>query len=375
MTQSSQPATSSGRISWRKLQRTALQKLLFAFAVSAVCLAQSSLSTDRTEIDPAGYLNFALDYVQVHAFRRTGVDWARIREQALARVPRPQSTIETYDAIRFALAGLGDHRSSLVLTPALESMESQLGRKPAANVPRRAPRSGPYSVRSSPEGRIVKSGGKTFALVVVTKCSCDDANLSTEYATKLQRVVADLDQFHPSGWIVDLRGNAGENMWPMLAGIGPVLGESDRVGESLGTQTRFAWRYRDGSAAEGSGRAKSSATVQGAAYRMAGTPRVAVLIDGTTGFAGEGVAIAFRGRANTRFFGEHTAGFSSMTETTLLADGASLTLVTGVQVDRAGKLYFDGLDPDELVPAAAKMLPDDQDEVLQQALWWLSMTS
>ena len=26
------------------------------------------------------------------------------------------------------------------------------------------------------------------------------------------------------GWIVDLRGNTGGNMWPMVAGVGPVLG-------------------------------------------------------------------------------------------------------------------------------------------------------
>ncbi len=27
------------------------------------------------------------------------------------------------------------------------------------------------------------------------------------------------------GWIVDLRGNDGGNMWPVVAGIGPILGE------------------------------------------------------------------------------------------------------------------------------------------------------
>jgi hypothetical protein len=375
MTQLSEPATSSGRFSWRKLQRNTSQRIVLILAISATCLAQSSTPVDKTKIDPAGYLNFALDYIQVHAFRRTGVDWARIREQALARAPRPQSTVETYDAIRFALTGLGDHRSSFLLTPALENLESQLGRKPATNVARRAPRSGPYSARSSPEGRVVKAGGKVFALVVVSKCSCDDASQSTEYATGLQRIIAELDQSHPSGWIIDLRGNAGESMWPMLAGIGPVLGESARVGESFATQSHFAWSYRNGTASENGGKAKSSGSVQGAPYKLAETPRVAVLIDGTTGFGGEGVAIAFRGRANSRFFGEHTAGFSSITETTLLADGASLTLVTGVQADRTGKLYFDGLDPDELVPAATKLLPDDRDEVLQQALWWLSMTN
>ncbi len=374
MTLPSKPTTPSGRCFWRKLQQIA-SLFLWATAVCTACLAQSSPPVDKTKIDPAGYLNFALDYIQIHAFRRTGVDWTRIREQALARAPRPQSTVETYDAIRFALAGLNDHRSSLLLTPELESLELKLDRKPAVNAPRRAPRSGPYSVRSSPEGRIVKSGGKAFALVVVTKCSCDDAGQATEYATKLQRIVAELDQSHPSGWVVDLRGNAGENLSPMLAGIGPVLGEGTRVGESVSTQSRFSWSYLNGIASEGSGRAKSTASVQGAPYRLTGTPKVAVLIDGTTGFAAEGVAIAFHGRANTRFFGEHTAGFSSITEATLLADGASLNLVSGVQADRTGRLYFDGMDPDELVPAAAKIMPDDRDEVLQQALWWLSMTS
>ncbi len=343
-------------------------------AIAATCLAQSPPPVDKTKIDPAGYLNFALDYIQIHAFRRTGVDWARIREQALARAPRPQSTVETYGTIRFALEGLGDHRSSLLLTPELESKELQLGRKPV-NAPRRAPRSGPYSVRTMPEGRLEKIGAKVFALVVVTKCVCEDASESAEYATNLQRIVARLDQSHPSGWIIDLRGNTGENLWPMLAGIGPVLGEGTRVGESVATQSHFSWSYINGVASEGSGRAKSTASVQGAPYRLIGTPRVAVLIDGTTGFGGEGVAIAFHGRANTRFFGEHTAGFSSIADTALLADGASLTLVTGVQVDRTGKMYFDGIDPDELVPAAARMLPDDQDQVLQQALWWLSMTT
>lgn len=373
MTQVSKPTISSIPFAWRKLERVS-QTLLLVLAISASGLAQSSTPADKTKIDPSGYLSFALDYIQLHAVRRTGVDWAHIREQALAQAPRPQSTVETYAAIRFALAGLGDNRSSLLLTPQLENLEAQLSRKPAS-APQRAPHSGPYTGRAMPEGRLEKAGKKVFALVVVTKCACSDANQNAEYATRLQQVIAELDRSHPSGWIVDLRGNAGDKLWPMLAGAGPILGDSDRLGESKTAQSVFAWSYRNGTAAEGSGRVNSSVTVHGTPYKLAGAPKVAVLIDGTTAFAGEGVAIAFHGRPGTRFFGEHTAGFSSNVDTTLLADGASLALVTGVQVDRNGKLYFDGMAPDELVPAATSMPTDEKDEVLQQALWWLSMTT
>ena len=51
------------------------------------------------------------------------------------------------------------------------------------------------------------------------------AEAATALANDLQRAVMSADQTDPIGWIVDVRGNGGGNMWPMIAGIGPVLGE------------------------------------------------------------------------------------------------------------------------------------------------------
>jgi hypothetical protein len=45
-------------------------------------------------------------------------------------------------------------------------------------------------------------------------------------------------------------------------------------------------------------------------WREKRTPKVAVLIDRRTGSSGEAIAIAFRGRPETRFFGDHTEGAS-----------------------------------------------------------------
>ena len=48
---------------------------------------------------------------------------------------------------------------------------------------------------------------------------------ATEFADVLQGEIERVDVEGVCGWVVDLRKNYGGNMWPMLAGVGPVLGE------------------------------------------------------------------------------------------------------------------------------------------------------
>jgi hypothetical protein len=351
--------------------------LIIVLSVSAVCLAQSK-TTDTTKSDPIAYLNRALDEMQARALRRGTLDWSRVRGEALARATNAQSTVDTYDAIRFALMALGDHHSSLHLTPALENLELRRN-LPNARVrdsETAQPILGPFVGRYGPEGRLETSAGKTFALVVVTKCFPEDDHQFVAYETRLQKIVASLDQSHPAGWVVDLRGNVGGNMWPMLAGIGPVLGEGDDLGEFFTTEGHSVWRYRDGVAAEvENGKKSPYPPIEGTPYKLAGTPNVAVLIDRGTGSSGEAIAIAFRGRPHTRFFGEHTEGVSTVNETFALSDGASMWLTIGVAADRSGRQYLAGLAPDDPVVAGDKIQSDAQDPVLQEALKWLSRAS
>jgi carboxyl-terminal processing protease len=347
------------------------------FFVSATCAPQST-ANDPTKSDPTAYLNRALDEMQARSLRRDHINWPRLRKETLARAARAEITVDTYDAIRFALASLNDHHSSFHPTPALEDLEAKRKalRQPALELaPQPAP-SSPFIGRYEPEGRLATSGDKTFALVVVTKCFPETDQQFIAYETKLQRIVTDLDKSHPAGWVVDLRGNVGGNMWPMLAGIGPVLGEGDHLGEFFTLDSHSTWKYRNGVAAEiEDGKEHPYPAVAGAPYKLEGTPKVAVLIDRGTGSSGEAIAIAFRGRPETRFFGDHTEGASTANDLVKLSDGASMWLTIGVDADRTGRQYLEGFDPDEVIRLGDKILADDQDPVLQGALRWLGRTT
>ena len=66
------------------------------------------------------------------------------------------------------------------------------------------------------------------------------------FANGIQQAIMSADRDDLIGWIVDVRGNLGGNMWPMVAGVGPVLGEGV-IGYFIDpTGVENVWEYRDG---------------------------------------------------------------------------------------------------------------------------------
>jgi C-terminal processing protease CtpA/Prc len=169
-----------------------------------------------------------------------------------------------------------------------------------------------------------------------------------EFAESVQRIIRELDSTGPCGWIVDLRDNLGGNLWPMLAGLGPLLGDGE-LGASLAPNgaRRSVW-YEAGKA----GLDESvQLRVRGDPYRLRrpGSP-VAVLLNSSTASAGEILAIAFAARSQTRSFGASTRGATTVTRIFPLSDGAELVLAVAHATDRHGRVYAGPLVPDE--PAA-----------------------
>lgn len=292
------------------------------------------------------YLLDALRVMQARALRRDSVDWASLRRRAFWYAAGARTPAETHRAIAYVLRALNDNHSHF-MPPATSVVWQTQG---AAGNPK------PVVRRSGDIGYVMLPG-----------YSGGDPAGQALYATQLHRALARVDTAPICAWIVDLRENTGGNMWPMLAGIGPVLGDGD-AGRMRSGGAPVPWSYSAGEAKFGPW---VLVGVRDGVYRPAGPDRpVAVLTGGRTASSGEAIAVSFRGRAETRSFGQPTAGLSTGNEVVSLRDGARLFLTTAVFADRLGVSYGGPIPPDVVIaPSAAG--DTNEDPVQASAVAWL----
>ncbi len=134
-----------------------------------------------------GYLDRALDLLQRHSLESPNADWPVLRAEAHLAAAAARGPEDTYPAIRQVIDTLGNPHTHLI----------------------RSHRSRPAPERTVPTGRLV---GSTAWL----RLPQTDSRNGTAYATAGLDVLRDLITSGPSGWVVDLRGNQGGDMHPML---------------------------------------------------------------------------------------------------------------------------------------------------------------
>ena len=284
--------------------------------------------------------------MQMKSLHRDSIDWEALRKTAFKIAEHAQTPADTYDAIRYALAELGDHHSHLI-TPEDFTQRQQL------------------TLEEIPQPRAKLLLDK-LGFVAIGEFAGSEGN---EYATAVQELIREIDTQQPCGWIVDLRENEGGGIGPMLAGLGPILGEGE-VGASVDVDgNKQVWAYQDGQAMAAG---EVFTQVQGPAYELkASSPPVAVLTGMRTASAGEAIVVAFRGRPNTRSFGMYTAGVPTGNAGYLLRDGAMIALTEAVFADRTGQTYDDRIYPDEWVDEVRKLTVIMDEIIPQPAIDWL----
>jgi carboxyl-terminal processing protease len=280
----------------------------------------ASVVSPRPEDGPAACAAEALRLLRAHAYFADRVDWAaatRKVEQAIA------AGTDLGQALRPVFRALRDRHSYL---------------RPA-NWP-------PGKVTNLPSG--YRSAPGVGYLRLPSFPVSHGAPVALDY---VQSAWALLRHMSPAdGWVVDLQGNTGGSIVPMLTAIGPLLGR--------GPWLRY--RRRDGHEltywyAAGELRADGHPMLA-VPQPPPDTPHlpVAILTDASTASAAEGVLVAFRGRARTRSFGQPTAGMSTGNAGYPLGDGSLLLIARSVAVDRCGRSYATALVPDaDAGPAAA----------------------
>ncbi|MET7425962.1 S41 family peptidase [Dactylosporangium sp. NPDC005555] len=256
------------------------------------------------------YLLHALALMERNALYRDDVDWPAVRADALAGCAGAVAYTGTHETLRRVLRQAGGPHSGL--------------RPPGARTTAKAP--------APPTGGLVDG----VAHLRLPACGGD----SRGYRDAGNRVVRELAAAGPAGWIVDLRGNQGGNMWPMLAVAAPLLPDGV-LGHFVPPHgPDQVWTLRRGRIA-----------LAGRTLARTGNPPteapVAVLTDGSTASSGEAVAVAFRSRPHVRTFGTPTHGMTSANETHQLRDGTRMYLTASYFADHHRTVHRGPLQPDD----------------------------
>jgi C-terminal processing protease CtpA/Prc len=308
--------------------------------VEALTWGVATTAPDALSASADKYLNDAITAIRQHALNGAKVDWPAATAQARALASGAITTADTYPAIRHVLRLLGDGHSIL-----------------------RTPRDNAAAARSANQ-----SLTDTHVSVIAGRRMDRDA--AQQFASKLQQSLASMDK-PECGLLLDLRGNTGGNMFPMLAGLAPLFADGDVGGLATANDGSVTWRFRDGAFVASSKEHDNVTRAAQPAMRIGnGNTPVAVLLGQRTGSSGEAVAIAFVGRPNTRSFGAPTAGLTTGNRPVKLADGATLAITGSVMLDRTGKRYGGKLAPDELTDGTRVASPNG-DAAVAAAIAWL----
>lgn len=281
------------------------------------------------------YIDEVVGLMQKWSINRKIINWDTFKQKVNDKAQGAQSIADTYPAIKLALTLLGDNHS-------LYSYPNGKGYTPFT---------GERTLSCTDVTPSLFPSNPKIGYIKLPTTGQYDANgvkqglIGLEYAQAIQDAIKQADSDAIQGWVIDLRGNLGGDMWAMLAGIGPILGEG-LCGYFVNPDSTVysPWSYSKGTAIYVS---TPTYTLPTPYTLRKPNPKVAVLTNQKTVSSGEAVTIAFKGRANTRSFGNPTCGLSTANIGFDLSDRATLTLTVSTMVDRTKTVYGKAVLPDQ----------------------------
>lgn len=282
--------------------------------LSLVLLAVSCGDSNRQ------YVRKAVRIMDRQGLFAEGPDWKAARAEALSA--EPESLEQAQEIVRAAARVAGGKHSGLKLSGAVKEDATSEWPAPAVTM---------------------AEGGIPVVKLPPFSGNHDEG---VKYANAVLTAIPD----DIPGVVIDLRGNTGGNMYPMIAAVHRFLPDDD---QALRFRTRKSTQWIPLSYA----------------VQVAGVDKcsrincpVAILTDDWTASSGEATLICFRGLDYVRVFGGPTAGYASANQPFPLPGGDQLILTTGCDVARTGEVFCD----DPIAPDIVTETP------LEDALGWIA---
>lgn len=212
--------------------------------------------------------------------------------------------------------------------------------------------------QSKVELPIVKNLGDQVALIELPSCLAMDPLHDFTYADTLIKQIQSIDTASIKYWIIDLRNNRGGNVWPMINGLHPILG--DGVMGYIWSQNKWIPHQVE------RGLIRYSRTTTATYQTIIPYEKIAVLIGPSTASSGEMAAIFMLGKDRVYSFGGVTRGLTSSNTTISLKDGTLFFLAKGLMADLNKNIYYSGITPRFPLP-----IKHSEDQTFQYLKDWL----
>ena len=269
------------------------------------------------------YVRNAIQQMDRKGLYAEGEEWEAMKKEALSQNPE---TLEEAQAIINKAAKVAGGKHSYLL--------------PADKAQAREKRS---NEEVSPTVTIREDG---ICIIHLPAFAGDDEN-----CLRYARTVLDSISDTVKGVCIDLRGNHGGNMYPMIAAVHRFLPDDILLKFKMRRRFRSVMPINK----------EFVANLVGVEIESRINCPVAILTDEETASSGEAVLLSFRGLDNARVFGSPTAGYASANESIILDNGSILALTVSCDIARTGEIFCN----DPIVPDVETESPEED------ALLWL----
>lgn len=307
----------------------------------------------KSTVTPKDYLDEVFTIVEVNSIKRDSVDFDDIKSKAYAKINSMDSIENCYPIVKSILKDLGDNHSLFLSKEQVAKWQS--------------------TSKTADVNEIITFNSKLLnqdiGYIHMKGFGSGDSISIQQYADSLQNQIKSIDNKNLKGWIIDLRENTGGNCWPMLAGLGPLLGNGICGYFIDNEQKKSSWFYNYGE----SGIDSTTITkISGQHYELLNNSNpIAILTGRRTASSGEVVVAAFHNKNNTRSFGESTRGLSTGNANFTLSDGSMIVLTSSIYADRQGNIFGKEIEPDEIIKYSYSSKVKFYDKVIQRAVEWI----
>ena len=305
-------------------------------------------------------LDSSISLLQQYALHGKTTNWPLVKQTAYAKAANAKTWNELDSSISFLFASVNDHHGWLSAESAELRWNTTTAQKFSTEIKNEIAKG----------NRIIKKilPGNVGYLRVPGMML--DTSAYNKMAQRLHDSLFALQQAGATKFVIDLRLNAGGTMFPMIAGVSPLLGNGKFIGSADAKGAIESMDILENG--KFIGFAGGTAKIVNNCTGILSNIPVVILISNLTGSAGECVAVAFKGRKNTIFIGEPTAGYTiGNNGHWIIENKVGIVIAESAIVDRNKNIYYNNVEPDQLIWGGDNFDDYLQDKKIKAALQWL----